>query len=112
MGEGGFGQVWKGFDLELQRPVAVKVPKPSRRFSPDEIERFVAEARKLAQLRHPGIVAVHDTCRCGGAYFIVEDWIDGSDLAHRLRQGRSPTTTPSASWPRSPASWPTPTVRA
>jgi len=89
--EGGFGQVWKGFDLELQRPVAVKIPKPSRRFSAEEVERFMAEARKLARLRHPGIVAVHDICRESGGYFFVSDLIDGTDLAARLRQGRLPT---------------------
>ncbi len=89
-GEGGFGQVWKGYDLELERPVAVKVPKPSRRFSEEEIERFVAEARKVARLRHPGIVAVHDIHRSAGAYFFVSDWIEGNDLASRMRQGRLP----------------------
>jgi serine/threonine protein kinase len=90
LSEGGFGQVWKGFDLELQRPVAVKIPKPSRKFSPEEVERFIAEARKVARLRHPGIVAVHDICRESGGYFFVSDLIDGTDLAARLRQGRLP----------------------
>jgi serine/threonine-protein kinase len=90
LSEGGFGQVWQGFDLELQRPVAVKIPKPSRRFSAEEVERFMAEARKVARLRHPGIVAVHDICRESGAYFFVSDLIDGTDLAARLRQGRLP----------------------
>ena len=86
VGEGGYGQVWQGFDMELERPVAVKVPKPSRRFSPSEIEGFVAEARKLARLRHPGIVAIHDICRSGAAFFFVSDWIAGTDLASRLRR--------------------------
>jgi hypothetical protein len=90
LSEGGFGQVWKGLDLELQRPVAVKIPKPSRRFSTEEVERFMAEARKVARLRHPGIVAVHDICRESGGYFFVSDLIDGTDLAGRLRQGRLP----------------------
>ncbi len=84
--------MWKAFDLELHRPVAVKLPKPSRKFSENEIERFVAEARKVAQLRHPGIVAVHDIHRSGGAYFFVTDWIEGSDLAQRLRHGPLPQT--------------------
>ena len=90
LSEGGFGQVWRGFDLELQRPVAVKVPKPSRRFSAEEIEQFVAEARKVARLRHPGVVAVHDICRESGGYFFVSDLIDGADLAGRLRTGLLP----------------------
>ncbi len=91
LNEGGFGQVWQGLDLELQRPVAVKVPKPSRRFSTEEIEQFVAEARKVARLRHPGIVAVHDICRESGGYFFVSDLIEGADLAARLHQGCLPT---------------------
>jgi tetratricopeptide (TPR) repeat protein len=49
--EGGFAQVWRGFDQELQRVVAIKVPKPSRLGS---VEAFIAEARKVARLKHPG----------------------------------------------------------
>lgn len=90
IGEGGFGQVWRAFDLDLHRPVAVKLPRPSRQFSPAEIDRFLSEARKVARLRHPGIVAVHDICRSGGAYFLVSDLIEGTDLATRLWQGPLP----------------------
>ena len=53
--EGGFAQVWRAYDLELHRSVAVKVPKPSRL---DSAEAFMAEARRVARLKHPGIVPV------------------------------------------------------
>jgi len=81
--EGGFGKVWRAFDLELQRPVAVKVPKLERLADP---EGFKVEARKVAQLRHNGIVRVYDVDRHEGAYFIVSDFIEGADLGKRLRE--------------------------
>jgi hypothetical protein len=46
VGTGGFGQVWKGFDPELQRTVAIKVPRPDRLASSDQADKFLAEARK------------------------------------------------------------------
>ncbi len=90
IGEGGFGQVWRGFDVELHRPVAVKVPRRSRPAGPEEADRFLAEARKVARLRHPGIVPVYDVGRHGESYFIVSELIDGTDLGERMRRGRLP----------------------
>jgi len=88
VGTGGFGQVWKGFDPELQRVVAIKVPRPNRISSPDQAEKFLEEARKVAQLRHPGIVPVHDVGRDGDWFFIVSDYIGGGNLAQQISQGR------------------------
>ena len=85
IGEGGFGEVWRGFDLKLQRPVAVKVPKPGAVAGPERIDGMLAEAQKAAGLKHPGIVAVHDVVLHKGAYVIVSDLIDGDDLGKRLR---------------------------
>ena len=83
--ERGFGEVWQAFDLELQRPVAVKVPRthPSRNACGEE---FPNEARKIAKLRHPGIVQVYDVGQDDGKHFIVTDFIDGQDLAALLSQ--------------------------
>ena len=83
--EGGFGQVWRAFDEQLQRPVAVKVPKSRRYHSTDEEEGLLAEAQKVARLKHEGIVRVYDVGLQDGAYFIVSDLIDGVDLKERLR---------------------------
>ena len=83
--EGGSGQVFRGFDEELQRPVAVKVPKKRCHRAEDE-EAFLIEARKVARLKHSGIVPVHDVGRNEGVYFIVSDLIDGHDLGVLLRQ--------------------------
>ncbi|MFO0878348.1 MAG: protein kinase [Gemmataceae bacterium] len=90
IGEGGFGQVWEGFDEKLERPVALKVPKPGRRLSADQTQRFVAEARKLAKLRHPGIVAVHDVLSDDKGCFIVSDLVNGMDLRKHLLSGPLP----------------------
>jgi eukaryotic-like serine/threonine-protein kinase len=88
VGTGGFGQVWKGFDPELQRTVAIKVPRPDRIASWDQLDKFLEEARKVAQLKHPGIVPVYDVCQDGDWLFIVSDFIDGGNLADRIAQAR------------------------
>lgn len=87
IGQGGYGQVWRAFDEELHRPVAVKVPHPSQRLGERQIDQLLTEARRVARLRHPGIVAVHDVQKEGAAYFLVADLIEGEDLAERLRRG-------------------------
>jgi len=79
--EGGFALVWRGYDLELQRVVAVKVPKPSRLQSADA---FMAEARRVARLKHPGIVPVHDVGREGESCFIVSEFVEGGSLGDHL----------------------------
>ena len=79
--EGGFSQVWRAFDLELQRVVAVKVPKPSRLQSADA---FMAEARRVARLKHPGIVPVFDVGREGDFCFIVSEFVEGGSLGDHL----------------------------
>ena len=79
--EGGFAQVWRAYDLELHRYVAVKVPKPSRL---DSADAFMAEARRVARLKHPGIVPVHDVGREAGTCFIVSEFVEGGNLGDHL----------------------------
>ena len=88
--EGGFAQVFKGYDRELQRVVAVKVPKPGRLGS---VESFIAEARRVAKLKHPGIVPIFDTAGCavqaggeGGSCFLVSEYVEGGSLADLIRR--------------------------
>jgi molecular chaperone DnaK len=87
VGTGGFGQVWKGFDPQLQRVVAIKVPRPDRLILPDQAEWFLGEARKVASLRHPGIIPVHDVGQDGDWCFIVSDFVEGGNLAQRIAGG-------------------------
>src|SRR5205814_3585094 len=60
LGAGGFGAVYLGHDTQLDRPVAIKVLRAGSGLPQAAGEQAVQEARRLAQLRHPGIVAVHD----------------------------------------------------
>jgi serine/threonine protein kinase len=85
--EGGFAQVFKGYDLELLRTVAVKMPKPSHIGA---VDSFMAEARRVARLKHPGIVPVHDVGKDGEDFFIVSEFVEGGSLGDRLKQGPIP----------------------
>ena len=89
--EGGFAQVWRAYDLELHRSVAVKVPKPSRL---DSADAFMAEARRVARLKHPGIVPVHDVGREDGTCFIVSEFVEGGSLANQI--AKSPVSSEQA----------------
>jgi eukaryotic-like serine/threonine-protein kinase len=71
---GGFGQVWKAWDRHLERHVAVKL---------SQIDNSV-EARHVARLQHPGIVAVHDLGKEQETWYIVFDLIEGVDLGKRI----------------------------
>ena len=79
--EGGFAQVWRAYDTELQRIVAIKVRKPGRL---ESSESFMAEARRVARLKHPGIVPVHDVGIEGDQCFIVSEFIEGGSLAEQV----------------------------
>lgn len=86
--EGGFALVYRAYDTGLQRTVAVKIPKPSRIQPPEAIQ---AEARRVARLKHDGIVAVFDVGVDGDAHYIVTEYIEGGSLAGRLTGGRAET---------------------
>src|SRR5215831_14473748 len=88
LGKGGFGEVYLGHDTQLDRLVAIKVMRSDSAQAPEAEERSLREARKLAQLRHPGIVAVHDVGVHEGRVYIVFDYLDGPDLGRWLREHR------------------------
>jgi serine/threonine protein kinase/formylglycine-generating enzyme required for sulfatase activity len=86
LGVGGFGRVYLGYDDELKRSVAIKVPSGAGVPQPNEADAFLAEARVLANLDHPNLVPVHDVGRTeDGHCFIVYKLIQGSDLATRAK---------------------------
>ena len=88
LGAGGFGAVYLGHDTQLDRPVAIKVLRGGPEVPQAEAERFLQEARRLAQLSHPGIVTVHDVGLDEGQVYIVSDFLDGPDLGRWLRDNR------------------------
>jgi class 3 adenylate cyclase/tetratricopeptide (TPR) repeat protein len=88
LGAGGFGTVYLGHDSQLDRLVAIKVLQVGAGRSQAEVEPFLQEARRLARLRHPGIVAVHDVGVHEGRVYLVSDYLDGPDLCLWLRDNR------------------------
>lgn len=89
LGEGAFGRVYLGFDNELQRPVAVKVPTPERFRGPEDAEQYLAEARTVARLNHPHIVPVYDMGRTdSGSVYVVSRFVDGGTLETLIRSNR------------------------
>lgn len=89
LGHGAFGEVWKAYDPDLKRDVAIKFPRLDRRFHPDLLEIFRTEAQKLAMLgrkRIPGIVTVFECGELDGKPYFVSDFIEGESLAARMRR--------------------------
>ncbi|MGE3807358.1 MAG: protein kinase [Gemmataceae bacterium] len=80
LGSGGFGVVYKAFDSELQRAVALKVLHPGKLNQVEIVERFRREARATAKLQHSGIVQLFDYSREGPPYYLATQYVDGVDL--------------------------------
>ena len=86
---GGMGDVWRASDLVLGRTVAVKVLLPALLTDPNFAARFRAEARMMAALHHPGLVAVYDsgedTLQSGApAMYLVMEYVDSQPLSQRI----------------------------
>jgi serine/threonine protein kinase/formylglycine-generating enzyme required for sulfatase activity len=89
LGQGGFGLVYLAHDDQLHRPVAIKVPHPRLVARPEDADAYLAEARTVAGLDHPNIVPVYDVGSTEDfPCFVVAKYIDGTDLATRLKQSR------------------------
>jgi len=88
---GGMAQVYRAMDVQLDRPVALKVLFPELSVDRTFVERFRREAQAAANLSHPNIVPVFDWGEDDGAYFIVMEYIDGRPLSAVLRD---PTPMP------------------
>jgi tetratricopeptide (TPR) repeat protein/tRNA A-37 threonylcarbamoyl transferase component Bud32 len=88
IGVGAFGEVWRARDTELDRLVALKLPHPGLLSSDANRERFFREARAAAQLRHPGIVTVHEVTTLDDLPAIVADLVEGVPLKDFLEQRR------------------------
>ncbi|WP_139361461.1 MULTISPECIES: protein kinase [unclassified Mycobacterium] len=83
---GGMSTVYRGLDTRLDRPVAVKVMDSRYASDTGFLARFRLEARAVARLRHPGLVAVFDQGMDGRHPFLVMELIDGGTLRELLRE--------------------------
>ena len=89
LGKGGFGLVYLAQDDQLSRPVAIKVPHRKLVDRLEDAEAYLTEARTVANLDHPHIVPVFDVGSTEQfPCFVVSKYIDGTDLATRLKQSR------------------------
>jgi serine/threonine protein kinase len=87
IGRGGMGAVYKARQPALDRFIALKILPPMAASDPGFAERFVREARALAKLTHPNIVAVHDFGATGGLNYLVMEFVDGANLREVQRAG-------------------------
>ncbi len=88
LGRGGMGVVYKARQKSLDRLVAIKLLAPERSGDPSFAERFAREAKALAALSHPNIVAVYDYGEAGGHWYLVMEFVDGVNLRQLLHAKR------------------------
>jgi len=90
LGAGGMGEVWRARDTRLGREVAVKVLPARVAGDADALARFEREARAVASLSHPNIMAIHDFGRDGDVAYSVTELLEGETLRARLQEGPLP----------------------
>jgi len=86
LGQGGMSAVYKATDPNLKRVVAIKVIHPHLSDNPDFVKRFEEEAAAVAQLRHPGIIQVHDFNREDDLYYMVLEFVPGETIQDHLKR--------------------------
>ncbi|MCA9050923.1 MAG: serine/threonine-protein kinase, partial [Planctomycetaceae bacterium] len=88
-GSGAFGQVIRAHDEKLDRPVAIKVPKRSRFRGPEDEAAYLEEARMVARMQHPQIVAIYQTGKApDGTIYLVSQLVEGGTLADLIADRR------------------------
>jgi tRNA A-37 threonylcarbamoyl transferase component Bud32 len=90
IGAGGMGEVYRGRDTRLDRPVAIKVLRPDVAADPAFRARFDREARTISQLDHPNICPLFDVGEQDGTAYLVMPLLEGESLADRVRRGALP----------------------
>jgi len=90
IGAGGMGEVYRARDPRLAREVALKVLPPDHAADPERLRRFEQEARAVAALNHPHILAVFDVGSEGGVSYVVFELLEGETLRRKLERGPLP----------------------
>ena len=89
LGAGGMGEVYRARDARLDRDVAVKVLLGDLVEDPRAHSRFEREAKAIARLSHPNILAIYDVGSEGGVFFVVTELLEGQSLRESIRDGVS-----------------------
>ena len=87
IGAGGMGEVYRARDTRLGRDVAIKVLPAAFASDPERLRRFEQEARAVAALSHPNVLALYDVGTFEGSPFIVSELLEGETLRERLESG-------------------------
>ena len=90
IGQGGMGVIYKARQQKLNRIVAVKMIRAGKLAAPADIQRFQSEAEAIGRLEHPQIVPIYEVDQVEGIHFFSMAFVDGEDLAQKLRQGPLP----------------------
>jgi len=91
IGAGGMGEVFRAKDTRLGRDVAIKVLPETFAKDADRLRRFEQEARAVAALNHPNILAIHDIGELNGAPYLVSELLEGHSLRVEMNNGALPT---------------------
>jgi len=88
LGQGGMGRVYKAYDIELDRQVALKVLQPELASDSNAMQRFKQELLLASRISHKNILRIHDLGEADNIKFISMAFVDGQDLHHLLRGGK------------------------
>ena len=92
LGQGGMGAVYRVHDQELERDVALKLIRPELSWHPEVLARFKREIQLSSQVTHPNVLRVYDLGESDTIKFLTMQFVDGEDLATRIRrEGRLQT---------------------
>src|SRR5271168_5147153 len=87
IGAGGMGEVYRARDPRLGRDIALKILPESFATDPDRLRRFEQEARAVAALNHPNILAIHDIGQQNNSPYLVSELLEGATLRAELESG-------------------------
>ena len=90
LGQGGMGAVYKAYDKDLSRTVAIKLVRPELTADSGTMQRFKQELLLASKISHKNILRIHDLGDVGGIKFISMAYVEGEDLQHLLKKGRPP----------------------
>jgi eukaryotic-like serine/threonine-protein kinase len=88
IGEGGMGEVYLGYDTQLDRTVALKILPQNVAADQTRLKRFVQEAKSVSALNHPNILTVYEIGQAASNHFIASEYIEGETLRHHLSNAR------------------------